>query len=129
MEIEELRFLDGPKLVKWLSEEEGVKPESLTDAQRRRWRDWVNGERADLYGAVDRILTAKGIAMRLIPDDCWAEDQRAERKARLSQAEIDNLRQKAAELMEKGKDNDEIATKLDLDRTTVRRWRKKLATV
>ena len=124
--MEDPRYLDGPKLVSWLKEE-GVKPEKLTDAQKRRWRDWVKGDRADLYGAVDRILTNHGISMRLIPDDCWAKDQRAERKARLSSEEIANLKREAALLINEGGGNEEIAKRLNLDKSTIRRWRKQVA--
>jgi len=73
---DELRFLDGPKFIKWLQHEEKVAPALLTDAQKRRWYDWGQGQRADLYSnAVDRILTDNYISSRLIPDEVWAENQ------------------------------------------------------
>jgi hypothetical protein len=125
--VEEPRYLDGPKLVEWLTKDEGVKFERLTDAQKRRWRDWEAGERADLYGAVDRILTSQGISMRLIPDDCWSRDQRKERKARLSREEMQALRREALVLIKEGHDNKHIAQRLDVNNTTVGKWRKKFA--
>lgn len=121
------RYLDGPKLVEWLTRDEGVRFERLTDAQKRRWRDWEAGERADLYGAVDRILTSQGISMRLIPDDCWAKDQRKERRPRLSNEEVRALRHEALVLIKEGHSNKQIADKLNVNNTTVGKWRRKFA--
>lgn len=130
IEEEDPRYLDGPKLVKWLTEEEGLKPEKLTDAQRRRWRDWKSGERADVYGAVDRILTNAGISFRLIPEDCWCPNQtryEKNRGRRLSNDEARARKQDALSMFAQGKEPSEIANELGLALDTVRRWKRAAA--
>jgi hypothetical protein len=123
-ETEELRYLDGPKLVKWLAEEEGIRPEGLTDAQKRRWRDWVNGERADFYGAVDRVLTNHGISMRLIPDDCWAADQKKHKAKARSREEMRAVKREALVLVQQGYENKQIAQKLNVNESTIGKWKR-----
>lgn len=125
---DDLRYLDGPKLTKWLLEEEHLDYSSLTDSQKRRWREWTLGARADLYGTVDQILTDNLIAIRLIPDDCWTDQQRY--KNGRPQSNGPEAKRKRAEgrlLLAAGLGINEIAEKLEVTPTTVRKWRRKMA--
>jgi DNA-binding NarL/FixJ family response regulator len=125
----EPRFLDGPKFTKWLTEVEQVNVLHLTESQKRRWRDWTLGQRADLYSsAVDRILTDHYIAIRLIPDDCWSENQlsRNEGQKHLPPKEQKARREEGRLLLRAGLHVDRIAEQLDVSPTTVRNWRRKM---
>ncbi len=124
-----LRFLDGPRFTRWLVEEEKFDPAVLGDSQRRRWYDWERGARADLYSnSVDRILTDQLISSRLIPDDCWSQDQslRAEGKPRKPLAEQAQIRAEGRMLLEAGLTPKDITKKLDVSLTTVRNWRRRM---
>lgn len=119
------RYLDGPRFVKWL-EQEGVKFSDLTDSQQRRWRDWEQGSRADLYGTADRILTDNYILPVLIPDECWSDNQRRYEKA--SRLPVKESKMRKAEgllLVEAGVHVDEVAKRLGVCSTTVRNWLRK----
>jgi hypothetical protein len=123
---EEPRYLDGPKLTTWLVEEEGLDLSTLTDSQKRRWRDWALGTRADLYGTVDQILTNNLIAIRLIPDDCWTDEQQY-KKAHLCSAKEARLRRDEGRLLlSAGVGIKEVARRLGVTQTTVRNWRRKM---
>lgn len=121
---EQPRYLDGPKLVEWLTEE-GVDHRSLTDAQKRRWREWKSGDRADLYGLVDRVLTNNGLSIRLIPDDCWSENQEF-----LLNASYKEAKQDAQILLQEGRlNNKEIAKKVGVTPDTIKKWSKQFCGV
>ena len=125
---DELRFIDGPKLVEWLISE-GVEYRHLTDAQQRRWSDWRRGCRADLYSnPVDRILTDNYLSSRLIPDDAWAKDQRNKNEGRkpLPPAEQARLRAEGRLLLAAGCTIVEVRKKLGVSEGTVRKWRRRM---
>lgn len=124
----ELRFLDGPKLIEWF-ESEGVEYRLLTEAQQRRWSDWRKGCRADLYSnTVDRIMTEHYLSSRLIPDDCWSEDQKNKNEGRKPRpaAEMKRLREEGRLLLAAGCGIVEVRTKLGVSERTVRKWRRQL---
>jgi hypothetical protein len=127
---EEPRFLDGPKFTKWLVEIEQLDVSHLTDSQQRRWRDWTLGQRADLYStAVDRILTDNYIAIRLIPDDCWATNQNARNltgKKRPPYEIVKKNREEGRLLIMAGETVTAISEKLGVSPTTVRNWRRRM---
>jgi hypothetical protein len=126
---EELRFLDGPKFIKWMKEEEGVDPSLLTESQKRRWYDWGQGQRADLYSsAVDRIMTDHYISSRLIPDDVWAKDQRNRNEGRTQLPPKEQQARKAEGRMLLVADvaASDIANKLNVSVATVRVWKRQL---
>lgn len=126
---EDMRFLDGPKLIKWLQEEEKVDPSLLTESQKRRWYDWGQGQRADLYSsAVDRILTDNYISSRLIPDDVWAKDQRNRNEGRTQLPPQEQKARKAEGRMLLVADvhASDIANKLNVSVATVRVWKRQL---
>lgn len=122
----ELRFLDGPKLIEWLTSE-GVVYGHLTDAQQRRWSDWKRGCRADLYSnTVDRILTEHYLSSRLIPDEIWSKDQRTRNQGRKQRppAEQKRLREEGRLLLAAGCTIVEVRTKLGVSEQAVRKWRR-----
>lgn len=126
---EEPRFLDGPKFTKWLMEEEGVDPVSLTESQRRRWYDWTKGQRADLYSnAVDRIMTDNYISSRLVPDDVWAKNQKAknEGKKQLPPKEQQARKAEGRMLLLAEVHPNDISARLKVSVTTVRIWKRQL---
>ncbi len=126
---EDPRFLDGPKFTKWLMEEEGVDPVSLTDSQRRRWYDWTKGQRADLYSnAVDRIMTDNYISSRLVPDDVWSDNQLAKNQGKKQLPPKEQQARKAEGrmlLLAEVHPND-ISERLKVSVTTVRIWKRQL---
>ena len=124
-----LRFLDGPKFIKWLQHEEKVDPSLLTESQKRRWYDWGQGQRADLYSsAVDRILTDNYISSRLIPDDVWSENQlnRNEGNTQLPPQEQKARKAEGRMLLVADVSSKDIASKLNVSIATVRVWRRQL---
>jgi hypothetical protein len=125
----DLRFLDGPRFTNWLKEEEGFDPATLSDSQRRRWYDWEKGSRADLYSnTVDRIMTNMLLSSRLIPDCVWSPDQslRAEGKPRKPLAEQKRIRDEGRLLLEAGCTTQQVTEQLDVSKTTVRNWRRRM---
>lgn len=122
------RYLDGPKFTTWLLEEEGLDYSSLTDSQKRRWREWTLGARADLYGTVDQILTDNLISIRLIPEDCWTNQQRYKNgRPPVTGKAAKRKRAEGRLLLAAGLPIEEIAQKLEVTPTTVRKWRRKMA--
>lgn len=68
------RYLNGPEFCQW-AESEGIDPSRLTPTQKRRWFDWKNGKRVDIYcPAADHLLTDHYLHA-LIPDELWSEHQ------------------------------------------------------
>lgn len=125
---DERRYLDGPKFTRWLLEEEHLDYSSLTDSQKRRWREWTLGARADLYGTVDQILTDNLIAIRLIPEECWTNQQRYKNgRPQAVGKEAKRIRSEGRLLLAAGVGIKEIAEKLGVTETTVRKWRRKMA--
>jgi hypothetical protein len=111
------RYLNGPRLVAWLTSE-GIEREHLTDSETRRYYDWERGDRADVYSQiVDRMLTRYGIALVNLPDDIWDVHQRPT---------IKHLGRKAEtrELLAAGIPEIEIAERLGLRPNTVHRHRR-----
>ena len=77
-ETEELpRFLDGPKFVKWLEDEEWTFYERLDDTGKRNWKRWEAGtHRPDIYSdLLDELMLDIGLPISMIPDDLWHENQ------------------------------------------------------
>jgi DNA-binding NarL/FixJ family response regulator len=127
--LEEPRFLDGPKFIKWLVEEEGVDPTVLTDSQKRRWYDWKQGQRADLYSsAVDRIMTDHYISSRLVPDDVWSENQltKNEGKTQLPPKEQKARKAEGRMLILAGVTAKQIANDLGVSMATIRVWKRQM---
>ena len=122
------RYLDGPKFVRWLEQEENVKFSDLNESQQRRWRDWQIGKRADLYGAADRILTDHHISISLIPDDCWSENQDRydKKKTRIPRQESEVRRAEGRMLLRAGLDPNEVAKRLNVSPTTARNWARRI---
>lgn len=122
-----LRYLDGPRFVRWLAEDEQIDYSVLTDSQKRRWYDWSKGTRADIYClTVDQILTENYISSRLIPDDVWAADQRKANQGRthLPLKEQKLRREEGKLLLRAGCGVKEISKKLNVSITTVRNWQR-----
>jgi hypothetical protein len=70
------RYLDGPNFVAFLTAE-GIASENLTETEARKFHDWKNGVRADVYSAtVDRLLTRYGLPVSYLPDEVWSDEQR-----------------------------------------------------
>jgi hypothetical protein len=122
------RYLDGPKFVKWLETEEGIKFSDLTDSQQRRWRDWEAGSRADLYGTADRILTDNHILSCLIPDDCWSDNQARynSERTKIPRAQVEARRAEGRMLIAAGLPIAEICERLGVSPTTVRNWTRQM---
>ncbi len=69
------RFLDGPRFIAFLASE-GIHRHHMSNSQKRRFYEWEQGARADIYTeSTDRLITDHCL-LAIIPDDCWSEDQR-----------------------------------------------------
>jgi DNA-binding NarL/FixJ family response regulator len=120
----ELRYLDGPKLVEWLKEE-NVDYSNLSDNQKRRWFDWSKGARADVYSlTLDQIMTDNYLSSRLIPDDVWSKEQARFKLSapRRSAKEQRATRDEGKLLLRAGCSHRDVARKLGVSRNTVRNW-------
>lgn len=77
-QTEELpRFLDGPKFVKWLEDNEWTFFDRLSSVEKANWKKWASGtHRPDIYSdLLDQLLMDIGLPMTMIPDDLWHENQ------------------------------------------------------
>lgn len=131
------QYLDGPKFIAYL-QSEGVEKHNLIDSEKRRWQDWKDGGRADLYSeCVDGLLARYGInADRDIPKDVWHEDQSHNRgraskgkgrvKRKPSRPQREARKAKGIKMLLDGEPIPYITAKLGLGSTTAYKWRKEL---
>ena len=121
------QYLDGPSFVEFLVSE-GVNLEILPESHKRRVYDWRQGARASIYGTADKILTDHCISERLIPDECWAADQRitSQRMPRRDPKEMDELREDGKMMLLNGMTTNKVARELGVSVTTAQNWRRQL---
>lgn len=121
------QYLDGPSFVEFLVSE-GVNLEILPESHKRRVYDWRQGARASIYGTADKILTDHCISERLIPDECWAADQRVTNKGhhQKTPAEMKKLREQGTALLVDGYTTNQVAKKVGVSVVTAQKWRRQL---
>lgn len=72
------RFLDGPKFVEWLQDNEWTYFYRLDEIQKKNWTNWTKGtHRPDVYSpTLDQLMLNIGLPLRMIPDYLWHENQK-----------------------------------------------------